>query len=145
MFTDIEQQVLDIDWFFTNCEEVGFGASAGGKLPQSVARSAENQNMLWKFIKDLPEITEIIINPELSKYISGNVDDRYLNDFVIMAKKGLFAYDNMNNFSDPYYHLVARPVDSLKFEELPVEVKEVLKYSKYTGAMNPVINIDLVQ
>ncbi|MFB9841034.1 hypothetical protein [Mucilaginibacter ginsenosidivorans] len=147
MFTDIEQQTLDIDWFFTNYEDIGFSASAGGKLPGSVAKSAANQNLLSEFFDGLPKTTEAIINPELSKFITGGIGDNYLRCFVLMAQKGLFAYDKTitNNFSDPYYHLVAMPVNQLKFEELPVEVKEVLKYSKYTGAMNPVINIDLVQ
>ncbi|HTI60042.1 hypothetical protein [Mucilaginibacter sp.] len=147
MFTDIEQQTLDIDWFFTNYEEIGFGASAGGKLPKSVAQSSENQRLLSVFFDSMPQTSPIIINPELNKFITNGVDDRYLNDFVIMAKRGLFAYDKtkMNNFSDPYYHLVAKPVNPLKFEGLPVKIKEILKWSKYSGAMNSIINTNSVE
>ena len=143
MFIDIEQQTLDIDWFFTNYEEIGFGASAGGKLPESVAQSVENQRLLSEFFDSMPQTSPIIINPELNKFITDGVDGRYLNDFVLMAQKGIFAYDKTvtNKFADPAYHLVAQPIIALKFQALPAEIRQVLKFSRYNGTMDRVIDI----
>jgi hypothetical protein len=39
MFTNADQESLDIDWFFTNNQDITFVASGGGQLPQSVLRS----------------------------------------------------------------------------------------------------------
>ena len=37
MFTETQQQTLDIDWFFIADDKIGFVTSAGGRLPESVA------------------------------------------------------------------------------------------------------------
>jgi len=38
-YNEIDQQTLDIDWFFTDGCYISFMASGGGKLPESVACS----------------------------------------------------------------------------------------------------------
>jgi len=55
MITEIEQEVLDIDWFFTNGKEIGFVASGGGKLPKSISnKSMIEIQSLAGYFKNLP-------------------------------------------------------------------------------------------
>ncbi|MCD0465080.1 hypothetical protein [Flavobacterium sp. ENC] len=61
MITEIEQQSLDIDWFFTDGTHIAFAASGGGKLPESISESVD-YNLLSHYFRDLPEMTEVKIN-----------------------------------------------------------------------------------
>ena len=144
MFTEAEQQALDIDWFFTNYEYNGFGASGGGLLPASVAKSKENNELLKLYFNDLPERCGARISYHLNKIIE-HPDERYLFDFVKMAKKGLFSFDRTNpgNYSDHNYHLVAIPVNPIKKEELPSNIFEILSKTSYHGDMRIALNISL--
>lgn len=142
MLTENEQQGLDIDWFFTNNEEVAFVASGGGRLPQSIAKSAENNKLLASFFRGLPITSAVEINPDLNKVITTIIDDRYLADFIYMAKKGLFSFDKtvLNSFLESRYHLVAKPVSPLKFSKLPSEIRDILIASKYDGNIDSIID-----
>lgn len=133
---------MDIDWFFTNSDEIGFAASGGGQLPRSVAKSAENLELLALYFKNLPEKYGVIINPSLDKIITDGVDERYLKSFVQMAKKGLFSFDRtvLNSFTDPNYHLVAKPVSPLKTDELPSEIVKILMETRYSGNIGSILD-----
>jgi hypothetical protein len=146
MITELEQQSLDIDWFFVNGENIAFVASGGGKLPKSIAKSSENNRLLASFFRGLPVISEVIINPDLNKVVTTPIDDRYLADFIEMTKKGLFSFDKtvLNNFSESHYHLVAKPVNLLKLNQLPVEIKEIISESRYYGDMKSIIDANLI-
>jgi hypothetical protein len=90
---EIEQEVLDIDWFFTNGHEIGFVASGGGRLPTSIAKF-QDIDTLSTYFRSVPKSTDIITNPILESIVgNGSVDDRYLFDFVEMAKRGLYTFD----------------------------------------------------
>ncbi|MCC9065588.1 hypothetical protein [Flavobacterium piscisymbiosum] len=132
MITEIEQQSLDIDWFFTDGKHVAFVASGGGKLPKSIAESSD-YNLLSSYFRNLPEKSEIEINVSLSEILKMVPDERYLADYVLMTKKGLYSFDKtiLNNFLDPNYHLVAQPISPLEIIDLPKEVFEILIKSKY--------------
>jgi hypothetical protein len=67
MITEIEQVSLDIDWFFTDGQYISFMTSGGGRLPGSVSESEETHKILANYFRNLPEISEVIINP---KYIN---------------------------------------------------------------------------
>jgi hypothetical protein len=68
MITAIEQEISDIDWFFTNGEEIGFVASGGGKLPDSVSnKSFEEIVLLATYFRDLPQKSRAIIDPNSKK------------------------------------------------------------------------------
>jgi len=118
MLTEIQQQTLDIDWFFTSEDKIGFVASAGGKLPSSVASLDEKNGILSSYFRNLPEKTEAIINNELEKIKGSAINENYLNDFLYMAKRGLFAFDklSLNNFLDVNYHIVAKPKQYLSLK-----------------------------
>lgn len=139
MLTEIEQQSLDIDWFFIDDSKIGFVASAGGKLPNSVANLDENIGKISSYFRSLPEKTEVIVNGKLEKIKNTNITDNYLKDFLYMAKRGLYTFDktSLNNFSDTNYHLVVKPKEHLKIEELPNEIIDLINNTIYKG------NIDI--
>ena len=146
MITEIEQQTSDIDWFFVAEETIAFVASGGGRLPESVAKSNEQNELLSTFFRSLPETSEVIINPDLSKIVTKSIDDQYLSDFIFMAKRGLFSFDKtvLNNFSNLHYHLVAEPVNPLTFYQLPIEIREIIIESKFNGNMELTIDVNLI-
>lgn len=143
MITEIEQQSLDIDWFFTDGKHVAFVASGGGKLPKSIAESSD-YNLLSSYFRNLPEKSEIEINVSLSEILKMVPDERYLADYVLMTKKGLYSFDKtiLNNFLDPNYHLVAQPISPLKIIDLPKEVFEILIKSKYDKNLTSISNFN---
>jgi hypothetical protein len=142
MFTETEQRGLDIDWFFTNDEHIAFAASAGGKLPESISKAPENYRLLSEFFSGLPEISEIIINADVSRIIGSTADESYLKDFVYMARRGLFSFDKTipSNFDNSQYHLVAKPVVPLNINKVPSEIKNILMRSRYIGSIDTFTN-----
>ena len=146
MYTDIQQETLDISWFFTDNEDLGFVASGGGKLPASVTQSANNNELIGFFFKSLPASSNIVINPNLNNIISSSADERYLAYFINMAEKGLFAFDKTvsNRFSNPQYHLVAGPVTPLKFADLPFKIKDIISQTKLNGEIGMELDISLI-
>jgi hypothetical protein len=146
MITEIEQQSLDIDWFFITGQDIAFVASGGGKLPQSVAQSLEGNKLLSSFFRSLPVISEVIINPDLSMIITTPINEQYLVDFMEMTKRGLFSFDKtiLNNFSESHYHLVAKPANPLKTDQLPFEIKEALFRSQYHGSIDTGIDASFI-
>ncbi|WP_295230555.1 hypothetical protein [uncultured Chryseobacterium sp.] len=151
MYTEIEQETLDIDWFFTDGQNIGFMASGGGKLPNSVAESKENHQILINYFRNLPEVSDVSINPELdsllNKIFGSGADERYLEDYVSMTKKGLYSYDKtaLNNFLDPYYHLVAGPKYPLKLENIPQDIVNILSKTRYQNSIENIRNINILE
>ena len=141
MLTEIEQQGLDINWFFTNNNEIAFVASAGGKVPLSIAKSIENNNIILDYFKNLPVISEVILNPRLDSIIP-DFDEEYLEDFIYFSKRGLLSFDKtvLNNFSDTTYHLVAKPTRTFKINALPSGIRDLLLKTFYNGYIDK--NID---
>lgn len=139
MYTEIEQETLDIDWFFTNNKNIGFVASGGGKLPESVSKSASNTTLLSNYFRGLPERSQdVLINANLKETLGTEVSEDYLSDFINMAKKGLYAYDKtvLNNFSNTNYHLVAKPFNPITISELPEYIIDILQNSYYKENIN---------
>jgi len=128
MLTSVEQETLDIDWFFTDDEHVGFVASGGGRLPKSVVENWEGIQIVIKFLRELPTVSEFLINPNINQIVEGKVDDWYLSDFINFSKKGIYAFDKtkLNDFSDLSYHLVASPIYPLKVKSLPKNIQNIL-------------------
>jgi len=132
MITEVEQSTLDIDWFFTDGNEIGFVASGGGKLPISVALSIDNVSILASYFRQLSPISDVQVNPN----INSKVDERYLSDFVYMTERGLYSFDKtvLGDFSDESYHLVSTPSTPLRLKELPGNIAQLISRS-----MSPVI------
>jgi hypothetical protein len=146
MIEEIEQETLDIDWFFTNGVSVGFVASGGGKLPSSIAKAKDDVELLATFIYSLPQIGSVIINPNLESMVGKRfINTTYLFDFNEMAKRGLYAFDKtfLNDHLDTQYHLVASPTISLELEKLPLEIVNILLQTKMEGAIEDSLDIEL--
>jgi len=150
MYTEIQQQTLDTDWFFTHENHICFVASGAGKLPETVAKSSENNEKLISYFRDLPEISDVVINPKLDsllvKIFGSGADERYLQDFVSMTKKGLYSFDktNLNNFLDYDYHLLASPMKPLTLNDLPQNILDILMQTKYPYNINSAIDISKI-
>ncbi|MEO8254893.1 MAG: hypothetical protein ABI554_10965 [Flavobacterium sp.] len=144
MFTEIEQQALDIDWFFTDNKEVGFVASGAGKLPKSFAK-IEKHDLLVSYFRNLPETSDFSLNNDLNNILPHEIDDEYLCDFIFMSKRGLYSFDKtvLNNFNEPNYHLVTKPQNPLNFIDLPHDIKEILCETVFNGNLNEILNIDV--
>lgn len=128
-FSIIEQETSDISWFFVDINnQIGFVASGGGKLPNSIANSSYDYNLSLYFNK-LPDSN----NYELGKTIQKNNLSQYYS-FIQLAKKGLYCFDktNLNDHDDTNYHLVVKPIKALKIKD--ITDKSILKLLKLTKA-----------
>ncbi|WP_439699123.1 hypothetical protein ACFGVS_14380 [Mucilaginibacter sp. AW1-7] len=147
MISDTEQMGYDFDWFFTNGEHIGHVASGGGPLPASVAMSAENLAKLWDYFSGLFYRCAVNVNPELKTIenlkTNPDVTDPSISSFTGMASRGLFSFDKttVNNFNNPYYHLVASPVEPSTIAELPAEIRDILSATKYDGEISRFGNV----
>jgi len=145
MISEIEQETSDINWFFTSGNKIGFVASAAGKLPGSVAYLDEKLELLWSYFKDLPETSEVLINPELEAVKNTVITNDYIEDFNYMAKRGLYTFDKtiVNNFFDTNYHLVAKPTKPLSLDTLPEEIFTLISNILYNGDIEGTNMIDV--
>lgn len=143
MLTEIEQQCLDIDWFFIADDKIGFVASGGGKLPNFVAQSSESMNEISSFMKTLPQITEVEINNNLKEIKGTTIENSYLEDFIFMAKRGLYSFDKtyLNNFSDTHYHLVAKPISPLTIDRIPINILSLVKNTWHDSDLSKAMSI----
>ena len=66
MISEIEQQYLDIDWFFSDENNLAFVASGGGKLPKSV-EECEDYGLLVSYFRNLPDTSDVKLNDNLHK------------------------------------------------------------------------------
>ena len=144
-------QGMDFDWYtIDNENRIAFFASGGGLLPESIL-GLEKEDYLeviayMRGLREIPGI-EIIINPDLDELIgfeSLEEKARYLESYILMAKKGLIAFDKtmvMYEF-DHNYHLVATPSVQLSIEALSEDVKKVISLTKFTSGFSALRSIN---
>ncbi len=144
----IEQETQDISWFFIADKSIAFVASGGGMLPTTIAnQSFSDIDFVFNSIIDLPHRCDVVINPQLKEIIYPNrVNERYLEDFVLMASKGFFSYDKtvLNEFYDTRYHLVASPTKPITVDEIPVSLTKFLVCSTDQNISGISIDISLL-
>lgn len=125
--TEDKQTWTDFDWYCVDGEGcIGHFASAGFKqLPPSVARSAEDLNLLDEFFSGLPAVPDA---HELDQNLrSEQRTPRYLQSFVAMADRGLFSFDIESYLRpDICYFRVAMPKSPLRLMELPENIRSML-------------------
>lgn len=139
----------DIDWFSIDIEnKIAFFASGGGAVPCSI--DTEGNELLSHYFRSLPEIedNEIIISPGLGnfrKFDSPMQMERYLEDFIFMAKRGLYAYDKteLGILLDPLYHLVVAPGIKLCSHDFPEDVYIQIRKTEYSGTFKDTLAINL--
>jgi len=130
-----EQSYTDFDWFcLDEADHIGHFATAGFKsLPLSVARSAENLESLTQFFMGLAATTNSRIDASLTPE---KRTERFLRSYVAMADRGLFSYD-IDTYLTPgiHYYRVASPVQPLRFESLPVHIRQILSLTRLAGVV----------
>ncbi|GAB2693522.1 hypothetical protein GCM10027037_16210 [Mucilaginibacter koreensis] len=140
MISEIEQETLDFSWFFTNGEKIGFVASGGGKLPNSIANQThEAIAELASYFEALPPISSVIVNPAINKLITPGTNKHvYISFFAEMAERGIYAFDKTacNNFLNTNYHWVAYPATLLKLSHLPANIATRVMQTTFTGDFN---------
>lgn len=135
----ITQEATDFDWFFCDFNGlIGHVASAGGRLPNSIANNEEVIQMIFDYFFNISTKSEFVL-------IETNIQKRYgdieisntnqlFRDFVNMSKKGLFSFDKLklNDFDSEEYILIAKPQkedDFLNISMLPDSLREALMQS----------------
>lgn len=121
---------LDIDWFLIDSSElIWHFASGGGFVPDIINESIVEAS---KSLLMMPEISPIIvINRNLHDFVEFNTTqdyEMYVESFVKYAKRGLYSYDKsvLNDYEDPFYHLVASPTHHLRPAALPPQIRNLL-------------------
>jgi len=142
-------ETIDLDWFAIdeNNNVIHF-ASGGGKLPQIIRESVEEDRSLRMFVRSLPQISGVILSKDLSNYVDlGDQKGReaYLHDFTNMARRGLFSFDKTypGKQVSHLYHLVCIPDKRLVLKDLPVEIQNKLKRLRLNFNAEQINDIDL--
>jgi hypothetical protein len=124
-FSKIEQETLDIDWFAVDAVgHIIHFASCGGNLPASVASSQEDLAQIKCYLCSLPELV-----PAATIRIEEGQDKggRY-SCYINYACRGIYSFDkaDMGHSGDPYYQLLAAPIQRLHLTDLPTEIATLL-------------------
>jgi len=136
-----EQWERDFDWFCVDeAGEIGHFTTAGFKrLPRSVERSSEDRDVLEAFFeKELTGGYGYTLDADLKTEIPTLKPgmELSLRDFVRMADKGLYSYDTETYVSPgSYYFRVAVPLLPLRFEELPLRIRDTLSLTQLNGRL----------
>lgn len=135
-----EQEDLDLDWFCVDeAGDLGHFTTAGFKrLPASVARSAEDLKVVTEYFRNAAAIDGHGIDDGLADEIPdpANRGERYLRSFVAAADRGLFSFD-IASYLKPgiCYFRVAIPSKSLRFDELPDNIRDIVGRTVLKGKL----------
>jgi hypothetical protein len=138
-----EQAISDFDWFAIDQDDnIAHFASAGGRLPRSVAISAEDNTFVTTYFQSLTAADNaFVINPAFrlpNDIKTPEQRARFFRTYVFYAACGLYSFDRTEvyvrgastNFD---YELIASPRDQRKFADLPEYIQKILVRTKYTG------------
>jgi len=94
-------------------------------------------------MRALPEIADnnIWINPNIDVIKSLQTVEqrnRYLEDYVFMAKKGLIVFDKtvLMAETDYEYHLVALPAIKLDYQDLPESIFNIVSRTRSQSSLS---------
>lgn len=142
------QPHLDIDWFAVDADGyIIHFASGGGELPNSVAESKEDTQKVAKYFRSYTDLGgNVSISPyldEVVKFSNQKERNRYLNDFILMSKKGLYSFDKSvpSDFLDKNYHLVAIPDNCLKLNDLPSGIASIIAKTKINSKVEDIYKL----
>ena len=135
--SDIDQEVSDFDWFAVDSDNylVHF-ASAGGRLPNSVASSKENLDLLKSYFLGLPILfaqAEIFVAPTKAPF-----------PYLECAFRGLFSYDGnvSGGVMETVYQLVAQPPRVLTLADLPPVISAIVIQTQLPFAVADLVTLD---
>lgn len=135
----ITQETTDFDWFFCDINGfIGHVASAGGRLPNSIANNEEVIQITFDYFFNITTKSEFVLIETNIQNRYGDIEinntNQFFKDFVNMSKKGLFSFDKLklNDFDSEEYILIAKPKNEdefLNISMLPDILREVLMQS----------------
>jgi hypothetical protein len=124
----IDPDGIDLGWFAADGDgHLAFFTSGGSRVvPELVLKSKEALDRLEYLVSELPAIGDAIV----SKNITGKLDD-----WVDMARRGLFGFD-FSSFDDAVfengeYILVAKPSQPLNLADVDSFLKDALQTLAY--------------
>jgi hypothetical protein len=141
IITDIEEEVIDIEWFCVDArgEIARFVSGGRGFLPSSVKSSWENLRELGNFFRDsAPEIGDAVLSANRNSQL------RWQSGEVIQAaKKGLYTFDCLVRPVRPSgYFAVVAPTIPIAIEALPDRVRQILLATRFSASFAEVDTID---
>ncbi len=151
-YTEEMQETLDVDWFaIDRYGNVAHFASAGGRLPESICESREDNETLITFFRSLPVTnSDLFLNDRIIKekgLLTKEAEERYLKDFIFMSQRGLYSFDKkaLGQFLDTDFQLIAKPLNPLNFNSLPVNVQNLVSKTKIENDLNEVDALDVAK
>jgi hypothetical protein len=138
---EVEQESTDFDWFAVDEQgHLAHFATAGFKhLPATVTLSAEDLAVVTDYFHNrAPIFSGHQVNPDIgcdrSDWKGEAAEARYLSSFVEMAGRGLYSYD-IETYVKPMtaYFCVAIPTRPLSIEDLPQEVRVIVRNTVLAG------------
>ncbi len=124
---------IDWNWFAVDQSgRVGHFTSAGMRqLPSSVRENkADAESLQQHFFERAPEVGSWNLRKEAEVDCGGwkrQGLERYVRDFALMARKGLYSYDTSPlRAGDGRYFLVALPERHILITDLPLEVRQIV-------------------
>jgi hypothetical protein len=151
-YTEDMQEAFDVDWFATDkYGNVAHFTSAGGKLPDSVCASKEDNERLLSFFKSLPAINnEIVLNGEIGRseelMMQKDVERRF-GDFIFMSQRGLYSFDKkvLGRFGDTDFLVVSKPLLPLNVNSLPDDIRSLVLRTKIENDLSDVNELDVAK
>lgn len=136
-FSEAEQWENDHDIYLVDRNgKIGLFCHVGWRLlPPTVARSKENLQKVCDYFENIKSNQQKYdVCPDLDKHLEKNSVSsmfQYKDYFGKISLKGLYCYDSYDYSREerPYYR-VSIPKVELIFEDLPQEIKSILKNLK---------------
>jgi hypothetical protein len=133
-FSKAEQWDNDYDLYFVDKNgKIGLFCHDGWRLlPPSIAQSKENWQTVCDYFENLESNHQRYdVCPELDKHLNKNSVAsiyQYTDYFGKISSKGLYCYDtyDFSRKERPYYR-VSIPKVEFNFDDLPQEIKNILK------------------
>ena len=125
--TELDLQCEDIMWFAVdNHGHIFACTSAGeGNVTAFVCDSRENVDFLENFF-----LNELQIITQPRHYIHAGYENQLLNDFIDLAKKGIYCFDShIDDHQQRKYRRITAPIRPISFNELPDNIQHLLRHS----------------
>jgi hypothetical protein len=132
-----EEAARDWDWFAADPQDgLGHFTTAGMRsLPKTVKQDREAAlKLIDYFFEEAPKSIPYAVCPEVEKeagrWANDSARDWYLKDFILMASAGLFSYNTHLSGPNEDYFMVAFPTVPVLLDQLPPEVRELVRRTK---------------
>jgi hypothetical protein len=131
----IDQEVSDYDWFAIDSKgNIGHFASNGGILPESIAASAEDLQLIVDHFKSSQARTGFRLAPTFSyppDIKSAEQKKIFVSSFVAYSECGLYSFDRYEpnyrgDLSKQNYIPVSQPNNPILVNQLPETIQIIL-------------------